>query len=273
MPLVIPYPVIDPVAFEIGPIAVRWYGLAYMAGLLLGWLYVKALLRNQVLWPAKPPFESHLVDDLLLWCTFGVVIGGRLGEVLFYDLNYFLANPSQIFAIWKGGMSFHGGLLGVILAVYLFSRWRGFVMFTVADLCCAAAPIGIFFGRLANFINQELVGRPSDVPWAMVFPAVDDIARHPSQLYEAFLEGLLLFVLCRIATHWAKRLDRPGFVTGVFFIGYGLGRILAENFRTFDPDHPLTIGFMTPSMVYSVPMVLVGIWVIWRAQARAAVTA
>lgn len=272
-PLVIAYPVIDPVAFEIGPIAVRWYGLAYMSGLLLGWLYIRSMLKNRSLWPGKPPLEPHMTDDLLLWTTLGVVIGGRLGNVLLYDPGYYFANPLEIFAIWKGGMAFHGGLLGVILAVYLFSRAKGVRMFTIADLCCAAAPIGIFFGRLANFINQEVVGRVTDVSWAMVFPAVDSLPRHPSQLYEAVLEGVLVFILCRWVTHRAKLLDRPGVATGVFFVGYGVCRIIAENFRTFDPTHALAGTYFTPSMVYSVPMILVGAYVIWRAYREPVATA
>ena len=265
MPFVIAFPAIDPVAFEIGPVAVRWYGLAYMAGLLIGWLYIRAMLKNKRLWPGEPPMPAHMTDDLLFWTTLGVVVGGRLGNVLLYDPGYYFANPLEILFIWQGGMAFHGGLLGVILAVYLFSRAKGVRMFTIADLCCAAAPIGIFFGRLANFVNQEVVGRVTDVSWAMVFPAVDNQPRHPSQLYEAVLEGVLLFLVCRFFSHRLRRFDRPGVVTGVFFIGYGVGRIIAENFRTFDPTHAFAGTYVTPSMVYCVPMILVGAFVIWRA--------
>ena len=260
----IPYPVIDPVAFEVGPVAVRWYGLAYMFGLLFGWLYVKSLLKNGVLWPGTAPMAPQKTDDLLFWCTLGVVIGGRLGSVLFYNPGYYLENPVEVFAIWQGGMSFHGGLLGVIFVVYLFARNNRVSMLSVADICCAAAPIGIFFGRLANFVNAEVVGRVSDVPWAMVFPDAGPEPRHPSQLYEAALEGLLLFALCRYATHGKKALGAPGVVSGVFFLGYGVARIVAEQFRAFDPEHILSTGILTAGSVYSLPMVLLGAYLLWR---------
>jgi len=263
-PLLVPYPEIDPVAFSIGPVAVRWYGLAYMFGLLFAWIYVHRLLRTKALWPGEPPLVPDKTDDLLLWTTLGVVIGGRLGNVLLFDPSYYLANPLEIFAIWKGGMAFHGGLLGVILAVYLFARANKVAMFTIADMACAAAPVGIFFGRLANFINQEVVGRVSDVPWAMVFPVVGEPARHPSQLYEAALEGLALFLLCRYFTDNRKALARPGVVTGVFFLGYGLARILCEFFRDYDPTHFFATPYTTASQAYSVPMVLIGGFLLWR---------
>lgn len=262
---VIPFPVVDPVAVEIGPVEVRWYGLAYMAGLLLAWLYVKSLLSNKPLWAGKPPAGPHIADDILLWSTLGVVIGGRLGNVLFYNPVYFFNNPLEIVQLWKGGMSFHGGLLGVVLANYLYARAKNLPFLSLGDLGCAAAPLGLFFGRLANFVNQELVGRPTDVPWAMIFPYVDDIPRHPSQLYEAFLEGLLLFAVCRYFTHHREALTRPGFVSGVFFAGYGIARITGEVFRQYDPDHILSTGVTTPGMVYCIPMVAFGAWMMWRA--------
>ena len=270
---VIPFPMIDPVAFTIGPVSVRWYGLAYMFGLLFAWLYIRALVKNTSLWPGKPPIAPDKTDDLLLWTTLGIVIGGRLGNVLFYDPSYYFSNPLEIFAIWKGGMAFHGGVIGVILAVYLFARANKTSVLSIADLVCAAAPVGIFFGRLANFINQEVVGRTSDVPWAMVFPAVDDIPRHPSQLYEATLEGLLLFLLCRYFTHTRKSLGSPGVVAGVFFLGYGLARIIAENFRVYDLTHIFSTGFTTAGMVYSLPMVLFGGYLLWRAREKRTATA
>ncbi|MCB1548622.1 MAG: prolipoprotein diacylglyceryl transferase, partial [Hyphomicrobiaceae bacterium] len=188
MPLVIPYPAIDPIALQLGPISVKWYGIAYLAGLVLGWLYIKQLLRTERLWPSgKPALEADDIDDLLLWMTLGVVVGGRLGNVLLYHPGYYLKNPLEIFALWHGGMSFHGGLIGSVLAIWLFARRRKVATLTVGDLCAAAVPIGIFFGRIANFINAEIVGRPSNVPWAMVFPGAGPVPRHPSQLYEAGL--------------------------------------------------------------------------------------
>lgn len=267
MPLfAIPYPVIDPIAFEIGPLAVRWYGLAYMFGLLFAWIYVRALLNDNSLWPqGRPPMASDRADDLLLMITLGVVIGGRLGSIIFYEPSYYLENPLKIFAVWEGGMAFHGGLLGVIFAVWLFARWRKVSMLSIADLACAATPVGIFLGRIANFINGELYGRVTHVPWAMVFPDAGPFPRHPSQLYEALLEGLLLFVLCRYVTHWRRGLGRPGLVTGVFFVGYGVGRSIAELYRLPDPAHALSTAYTTPGMVYSLPMILIGGFLIWRA--------
>lgn len=264
IPWIIPYPEIDPIAFSIGPVLVRWYGLAYMFGLLFAWIYVRRLLQTASLWPGKVPLHPDKTDDLLLWTTLGVVAGGRLGNALFYDPIYFFNNPLEIFAVWNGGMAFHGGLLGVILAVYLFARANNVAMLTIADLACAAAPVGIFFGRLANFINQEVVGRVSDVPWAMVFPYLGEPARHPSQLYEAALEGLLVFAVCRLATHTRLALAAPGVVTGVFFVGYGSARIFCEFFREFDPNHALTTPYSTAGMVYSLPMVLFGAYLLWR---------
>lgn len=263
--LVIPYPAIDPVAFEIGPVAVRWYGLAYMVGLLFAWIYVRALLRTPALWRGPAPITPEQSDDLLLMITVGVVVGGRLGSVLFYEPSYYLSNPEKIFAIWEGGMAFHGGLLGVILAVYIFSRWRRVSMLSIADLACASVPVGIMLGRIANFINGELYGRITDVPWAMVFPAGGPFPRHPSQLYEAFLEGLLLFAVGRYLTHRRHALMRPGLVTGVFFAGYGIARSIGEQFRLPDASHPLSTAYTTPGMVYSLPMIAIGIYLIWRA--------
>ena len=268
--LVIPYPEIDPIAFSIGPVVVRWYGLAYMFGLLFAWVYVRSLLKNAKLWPGQAPIVADKVDDLLLWATLGVVVGGRLGNVLLFDPGYYFSNPLEIFAIWKGGMAFHGALIGVALAIYLFARVNKLGVFTIADLACAAAPVGIMFGRLANFINQEVVGRISDVPWAMIFPAVDANPRHPSQFYEAGLEGLALFMACRYATHNAKALGSPGVVTGVFFVGYGFARIFCELFRTYDPTHALSTPLTTPSMAYSLPMVLIGAYLLWRGRVKQA---
>ncbi|MCG8559887.1 MAG: prolipoprotein diacylglyceryl transferase [Hyphomicrobiales bacterium] len=263
--LALPFPVIDPVAFALGPVEVRWYGLAYMFGLLFGWLYARSLLKAAALWHGPPPAKPDIADDLLLWTTLGVVLGGRLGYVIFYEPSHFAAHPEDIVKLWTGGMSFHGGLLGVCLAVYLFARVKRIPMLSVADVACAAAPIGLFFGRLANFVNGELFGRVSDVPWAMVFPDGGPEPRHPSQLYEAALEGLLLFLVCRYFTHGRKSLALPGVVSGVFFIGYGVTRSTAEHFRQFDPDHAFSVGLITPGIAYSLPMVLVGAFVIWRA--------
>jgi phosphatidylglycerol:prolipoprotein diacylglycerol transferase len=273
--LVIPYPVIDPVAIEVGPVSVRWYGLAYMAGILLGWLYARRLVSRSDLWAGKPPLTVSQADDFLLWITLGIVVGGRLGFVLFYEPSYFWQHPMEIPAMWNGGMAFHGGLLGVIIAVYFFSRIKGIDPLSLGDIASAATPFGLFFGRIANFINSEVVGRVTDVPWAMVFPTdPKHIPRHPSQLYEAFLEGIVLFLILRIATHRYQALTRPGTVFGLFLIFYGVFRSLVEEyFRLPHPHHPLDIGPLTPGLVYSIPMILIGGWLIWRARRKAALAA
>ncbi|MCZ6743481.1 MAG: prolipoprotein diacylglyceryl transferase, partial [Alphaproteobacteria bacterium] len=190
MPLTLPFPMIDPVLVEFGPLVIRWYALAYVGGLLIGWRYMLRLAGGE-----PRVMERQDVDDFLLWATLGIILGGRLGYVLFYNAEYFLTRPLEILAMWRGGMSFHGGLLGVGVAIVLFSRKRGLNLLGVCDLIALVAPIGLFFGRVANFINGELFGRAADVPWAMVFPRGGPAPRHPSQLYEAALEGLVLFLI------------------------------------------------------------------------------
>lgn len=272
----IPFPDIDPVAVQIGPIAIKWYGLAYLAGLLLGWLYIRRLLSQPMLWAdERPPFWPQKVDDLLIYIVAGVLIGGRLGFVLFYEPSYYLENPLDIFAVWKGGMAFHGGFFGSGVAIWIFSRRNGINPWSTADLCTAAVPIGIFFGRIANFINGELFGRPTDAPWGMVFPEarlnypeVEPTARHPSQLYEAALEGLLLFIVLRILTHNHGAFKRPGLVTGTFLVGYALARSTAELFREPHFAHSLNIEPLTVGMAYSIPMLLLGLFVIYFARTQ-----
>ena len=269
--LAIPFPEIDPVALRLGPLSVKWYGLAYMAGLLIGWLYVKQLLRQDSLWPSqKHPFPPDKADDLLLFMTVGVLLGGRLGYVLFYEPRFFASQPLEIPAVWNGGMSFHGALLGSVLAMVLFARRIGADAWSVMDLSAAATPMGLFFGRLANFINAELWGRPSNVPWAMTFPGAGPMPRHPSQLYEAALEGLVLFAVLWWLTHSKLALRRPGMIAGAFLIGYGVARSFSELFREPDPGHLFTVGPFTAGIFYSLPMVLVGIWMIRRAGRRTA---
>lgn len=272
----IPFPDIDPVAVQIGPIAIKWYGLAYLAGLLLGWLYIRRLLSQTKLWADdRPPFLPQKVDDLLIYMVAGVLIGGRLGFVLFYEPSYYLENPLDIFAVWKGGMAFHGGLFGSGVAIWIFSRRNGINPWSTSDLCTATVPIGIFFGRIANFINGELFGRPTDAPWGMVFPEarlhypdVEPTARHPSQLYEAMLEGLLLFIVLRILTHYYGALKRPGLVTGTFLVGYALARSTAELFREPHFAHSLNIEPLTVGIAYSIPMLLLGLFVIYFARTQ-----
>ena len=269
-PLVIPYPSVNPVALEIGPLAIKWYGLAYLAGLLLGWVYIRWLLKQDRLWPGdKAPFAPIKADDLLLYMTIGVLLGGRLGYVLFYEPAHFFAHPLDIPAVWHGGMAFHGALLGSILAIVLFARRVGVNAFSVLDLCASAVPMGLFFGRLANFINAELWGRPTNVPWAMIFPGADGQPRHPSQLYEATLEGLVLFLVLRYLTHSRMALKRPGLVGGTFMLGYGLARSFCEFFREPDPGHWLTLGPFTAGIFYSLPMIAVGLWGIYISKRQA----
>lgn len=269
--LAIPFPNIDPVAFSLGPLSVKWYGLAYMAGLLLGWLYVKRLIADGSLWRGgRSPLTKPMIDDLLLLVTLGVVIGGRLGHVLFYEPGYYLPRPLEILKVWQGGMAFHGGVLGVTLALWIFSRWRKVSIFSVADVVTAAVPIGLFFGRIANFINSEVVGTVSDVPWAIAFPGYGDAPRHPAMLYEAFLEGAVLFAILWWLIHRREALKMPGLVVGAFLAGYGAFRIVVEVFK-IEEYRILFEGWpITRGMAYSVPMVLAGVYFIVRARRNAA---
>jgi phosphatidylglycerol:prolipoprotein diacylglycerol transferase len=272
--LSIPYPDINPVALQLGPLAIKWYGLAYLTGLLLGWFYIKHLLRQDQLWPAgRRPFSPEKADDLLLYMTVGVLLGGRLGYVLFYEPRYFLSHPLDIVAVWNGGMAFHGALVCSIAAIVMFARRNGVNAWSVMDLCAAATPMGLFFGRLANFINGELWGRPSVVPWSMVFPGGGPVSRHPSQLYEASLEGLVLFAVLWWLTHSRLALKRPGLVAGTFLTGYGLARSFSELFREPDPGHWLTLGPLTAGIFYSLPMIFAGIYIIRLAGQRMPATA
>jgi phosphatidylglycerol:prolipoprotein diacylglycerol transferase len=270
--LAIPYPDINPVALPLGPLSIKWYGLAYIAGLLLGWLYIRRLLGQGGLWPqSSAPFAQRDTDDLLVYVAAGVLLGGRLGHVLFYEPLAYLSDPLSILAVWKGGMSFHGGLIGSIIGIVLFARRVGANAWSVLDACAAAVPIGLFFGRIANFINGELWGRPTSVPWAMVFPHRDagGLERHPSQIYEAFFEGLVLFALLWWLTHRMAALRRPGVVAGTFLIGYGLARSFCELFREPDAGHMLTVGpFLTAGIFYSLPMIAAGAWVLRGAVRR-----
>jgi phosphatidylglycerol:prolipoprotein diacylglycerol transferase len=268
-------PNFDPVLVHIGPLAIRWYALAYIAGILLGWRYAVLLVKNARLWPGTVPTATPLqIDDMILWITVGIILGGRLGSVLFYSPQLIWTNPVAILRIWDGGMSFHGGVIGVTLALIIFSRREKLSLLGLADIAAACEPFGQFFGRCANFINGELWGRPTTGPWGVIF-CNDHIrevhgacpigARHPSQLYEAALEGLALFIILRLATHVGKWLPRRGAVTGLFFLFYGFFRIVLENVREPDagmPDFPLGL---TMGMILSIPMLLIGAFLIWRA--------
>jgi phosphatidylglycerol:prolipoprotein diacylglycerol transferase len=269
----LPFPNIDPVIFQIGPLAVHWYGLGYVVGILFAWWYARRLVENDRLWPAGgEPIKPIDIDDFLIWAAAGVVLGGRIGYILFYDFARYIENPAAIFAVWQGGMSFHGGLTGVTISMILFARRRGFSPWSLFDIIAAGAPVGFGLVRLTNFINSELWGRQTDVPWAFVFPTGGPVERHPSQLYEAALEGLVLFVILRILTHSGLKLKQPGFVAGAMIAGYGSARIVVEFFR--EPDAHigyLAGGWLTMGMILSLPMVLLGIWAMMRARRSAPV--
>jgi phosphatidylglycerol:prolipoprotein diacylglycerol transferase len=252
------FPEFDPVALQIGPIAIRWYALAYIVGILLAWRYC---IRQAQLPPQR--VTRNQLDDLMFWITIGIIVGGRLGQVLLWEPQLYLANPLEIFMIWRGGMAFHGGLIGVIVAILLYARKQKVSPFAFSDVIAASTPIGLFLGRVANFVNGELVGRPTDVPWAFIFPQVDMQLRHPSQLYQATLEGILLFIFL----HWAARQqwirERLGMMTGLFLMGYAVARSIGEIFR--EPEVSLgAYSFVTWGQILSVPMFLFGLYLVMR---------
>ncbi|WP_128254534.1 prolipoprotein diacylglyceryl transferase [Falsirhodobacter deserti] len=287
----IPFPDISPEIFTLNlggfSFALRWYALAYIAGLLVGWWVVLRAIRCTRLWPADtPPMRAEQVERLLTWVILGVVLGGRLGFVLFYEPGYYLSNPAQILQVWQGGMSFHGGLLGVIIATWIFASREGAPKLSTADMMALAVPPGLFFGRIANFINAELWGRPTDLPWGVAFPGeaaqtcagiAGICARHPSQLYEAALEGLLLFAVIWLLILKRNWLKWPGAIIGVFTAGYGLARFLVEFVRQPDaqfisPGNPLGLAWhvggygLTQGQALSLPMIAVGLFLILRAR-------
>jgi len=270
--LVIPYPAIDPVLIEFGPFAVCWYALAYIAGLLIGWRYCLAMTR-------RPPhvLDAAQLDDFLVWVTLGVVLGGRIGYVLFYNLGYYMQHPVEALKIWTGGMSFHGGALGVVLAMYLFTRLRRIDFLRLGDMLVCAVPIGLFLGRLANFVNQELWGAPTSVPWAVRFQEFNDFGqrvlgppRHPSQLYEAALEGVVLFLVLFVLQRLTRARDHRGYLSGVFLAGYAIARIVSEVFREPDRQLGYLVGGLTMGQLLSIPVLIFGISLIRRSRRETA---
>ncbi len=247
------FPDISPIAFTLFGLDVRWYSLAYLSGFLLALFYMKKLVKTS---PHVTSPSHKQIEDFISVAVIGVILGGRLGYVFFYHPSYFLSNPDEIFAVWKGGMSFHGGALGVIFALYFYSIYQKISFLRLADLVCASVPIGLFFGRLANFANGELYGRSSDMSWAIRFPQGGGIARHPSQLYEAALEGALLFVLLYLS--YKKFHDKPGITSGFFLAGYGLFRFIVEYFREPDPAYGLILNVVSIGQLLSLPMILIG---------------
>lgn len=254
------FPGFDPIAIKLGPLEIRWYALAYISAILIGWHHVRRIASQ-----APRIMNAVQVDDLVVWCTFGIVLGGRIGYVLFYQPIFYSAHPAQIFELWHGGMSFHGGLIGVIAALVLFSRRQGLSFRMVGDAVVCAVPIGLCFGRLANFVNGELWGRPTDLPWGMVFPGGGKVPRHPSQLYEALLEGVVLFLLLYVVRRMGTR-ARPGFLAGLFLIGYGVARIVGEFFREPDAFMGYVAFGATAGQLYSIPLILYGAWLIWSSK-------
>jgi phosphatidylglycerol:prolipoprotein diacylglycerol transferase len=261
----IPFPMIDPVLVEIGPLAIRWYALAYIVGIVLGWWLCKRLA------PLPPrAATAEQVDDAVTWVTLGIILGGRLGYVLFYRPGHYLEHPLEVLQVWTGGMSFHGGALGVIVALLLFCRNRGIDPLAFGDRVVSVVPIGLGLGRLANFVNAELWGRVTDVPWAMVFPTDrDQLPRHPSQLYQAALEGLVLFVVLQLLVRNPAIRARRGFTSGAFLVGYALARSTGELFRQPDANLGFLFAGATMGQLLSLPMLLVGLWLMLRAKPAA----
>lgn len=265
--LALAFPDISPTLVEFGPFAIRWYSLAYIVGIMAAWWYVGKLLPRTQALVGTPAMSKKNLEDVVVWAILGVILGGRIGYVLFYQPEYYLQHPEHILKVWEGGMSFHGGFLGVLVATWLFCKRHGLTFFRVMDVFACATPIGLGLGRIANFINGELYGRPSDVPWAVEFPAGGFIARHPSQLYEAALEGAVLFAVMAYLAWRTRALALPRVMSGVFLIGYGLSRILVEFFR--EPDEQLGYlfgGWLTMGMLLSLPMVVLGVWLIHLAR-------
>jgi phosphatidylglycerol---prolipoprotein diacylglyceryl transferase len=267
MLLALPFPSFDPVLIQLGPFAIRWYALAYIVGILLGWVYARALVRNQKLWGGPPPLTTLQLDDFIVWVTLGIILGGRIGYVLFYNPSYFAEHPAEALQLWKGGMSFHGGFTGCVLAVVLFARKNNISILALGDVTCATGTLGLLLGRIANFINGELWGRPTDVAWGMVFPSGGPIPRHPSQLYEAALEGLLLFIVLALLIRGGA-LRRPGLIIGAFALGYSLARSFCELFREPDAQLGFLWNTITMGTLLSIPLLAFGIALIVNALRR-----
>ena len=264
----IPFPAFDPVLVAIGPFAIRWYALAYIGGLLLGWWLAKRLVATPKLWGGSAaPIQPIDLDDVLVWVALGVIFGGRIGFVSLYNFEYYSAHPLEALMVWHGGMSFHGGFAGAVLAMILFAFNRGIPVLSLLDVAAAVVPIGLFLGRIANFVNGELWGRVTDVPWAMIFPHAGPLPRHPSQLYQAGLEGVALFVLGLIAIRLGA-LRRPGLVGALFVAGYGIARSIGELFRQPDAQIGFFAHDLTMGMLLSFPMIALGAYFIVRAFVR-----
>jgi phosphatidylglycerol:prolipoprotein diacylglycerol transferase len=253
------FPQIDPVMIHLGPLAIHWYGVAYVVGLLIGWQYATWLAKR-----FAPTITKIQIDDFMMWALGGIIIGGRLGHVLFFQLDRYLTRPLEIFMTWEGGMSFHGGMIGVTIAFILYCQKKNISLLRFADIFSAITPIGLFLGRLANFVNGELYGRVTDATWGMIFPYGGPVPRHPSQIYEAFLEGLVLLAILHIGWRIAAIRDVPGRLTGIFLLGYGIARTLVEFVREPEVMHTIIGIDVTTGQLLSLPMILAGIYFIWQ---------
>jgi phosphatidylglycerol:prolipoprotein diacylglycerol transferase len=258
------FPNIDPVALQIGPLAIRWYSLAYVAGILIGWWIVKWIDRK------NPLLSKQAYDDIIVYAIVGIMLGGRLGYVLFYQYAYYLEYPLEALKIWHGGMSFHGGLIGFLTAFALFCRKHKIAFLTLCDRLAVVAPIGIFFGRIANFINGELYGRITDSPLGMVFPKGGELPRYPSQLFEAFGEGLLLFVILFSLAIGTRAKERTGLLGGIFLLGYAVARSIVEQFREPDEQLGFFFGSLTMGQMLSAPMMIAGVYLLFYHRRKAA---
>jgi phosphatidylglycerol---prolipoprotein diacylglyceryl transferase len=264
---IIPFPEIDPEIIRIGPFAIRWYALAYIAGLLFAMWWMKRLVSTPELWGQKKPAATSLqIDNMFLWALGGVVLGGRVGYLLLYGMEKVIADPLYIFRTWEGGMSFHGGFFGVILATFIYARRNGLRLDSLLDLGAASTPVGLGLGRLANFINGELFGRTTDAPWGIVFPNGGPEPRHPTQIYEFLLEGVLLFAVVNLAIRRYRILARPGLAAGLYALFYGLARLVVETVREPDAQLGYFAGYLTMGMLLSLPMLAIGVWLILRSR-------
>lgn len=264
----IPYPQLDPEIIRIGPFALRWYSLAYVMGILLGWLWLIRFTKTH-----PTPFKRIDIDDFVIWATAGIIIGGRIGYILLYNPKYYYTHPHEILMVWQGGMSFHGGLLGTVIAILWFASKRNINVYRFSDYIACAVPFGLFLGRIANFINGELWGRPSKLPWAMIFPGAGLEPRHPSQLYEALFEGAVLFLVLNYFMFYTKIRNFPGMINGMFFVIYGVFRYGLEFLRTPDEQIGYLWGFITMGQALSLPMIGFGLWLVLTSKKRARLTA
>ena len=257
--MILIHPSIDPVIFSFSFIEIRWYGMAYLAAFLIGGYLIKTFNRK-----LDPTLTNKLIDNFFIWSIIGVILGGRIGYVVFYQLDNFILNPLYIFYIWQGGMSFHGGLIGMILSIILFAKKNNINFFQLSDLISLVAPIGLFLGRVANFINVELIGRVTDFPFAMIYPSIDDLPRHPSQLYEAFFEGIVLFFILFFVFNKYYSIKKYGLLSGLFLIFYGIFRILVEFLREPDVHIGLIFNFLSLGQLLSIPLIFAGLIILWK---------